>query len=163
MPWGIYIPADEAAPLEFRLFGQISEYQEAVGGYFQCVDIDAPAATFFVNEDGKVISLPLNRRATLAWWMLYSPARDVDAFMGNVIILGQPDDEGDTQDVPAELVTLLMKTDLYKYEVRTVDRDDKWYGNMSTFDDYFEACNAALSLLGRWTLANDVRVVASTR
>lgn len=163
MPWGIYIPADEAASIEFRLFGQITEYQEAVGGYFQCVDIDAPAATFFVNEDGKVINLPLNRRATLAWWVLYRAAQNVDAFMGDVILLGQPDEDGDTQDVPGELVTLIMKTDLYKYEVQTIDGGDKWYGNMSTFDNYFEACNAALGLLGRWTLASDIRVVASSR
>ncbi|MEU2204240.1 DUF3846 domain-containing protein [Microbacterium oleivorans] len=161
MPWGIVIPADEAAPLEFRLFGQITEYQEAVGGYFQCVDIDEPAATFFCNEDGKVIGLPLNRRASLAWWTLFSAARGVDALMGDVILLGQPDEEGDTQDVPAELVTLLMKTDLYKYEVETHEKSGKWYGNMTRFDNYFEACNAALGLLDRWTLANDIRVLAA--
>jgi len=160
MPWGIYIPADEAAPIEFRLFGQITEYQEAVGGWFECIDLDEPAATFFVNEEGKVTNLPLNRRATLMWWANYRAARNVDAFMGNVILMGKPDEDGDTQDVPGELVTLLMKTDLYKYEVETIEKQGKWYGNQRTFDNYFEACNAALGLLERWTLANDVRVVA---
>jgi len=161
MPWGIFIPADESAPLEFRLFGQITDYQEAVGGWFECIDIDAHKATFFLNEEGKVTNLPLNRRATLMWWATYPASRNVDAFMGNAILMGQPDEEGDTQDVPAELVTLLMKTDLYKYEVETFEKLGKWYGNQSTFDNYFEACNAALGLLERWTLANDIRVVAA--
>lgn len=161
MPWGIYIPADEAAPLEFRLFGQVTEYQEAVGGWFECIDLPDPAATFFVNEEGKVINLPLNRRATLLWWANYQPARGVDAFMGDVVLLGQPDEDGDTQDVPAELVTLLMKSDLYRYEVETVDKEGKWYGNQSRFDNYFDAANAALGLLDRWMLATDIRVVAA--
>lgn len=160
MPWGIVIPADEEAPLEFRLFGQITEYQEVVEGWFQCIDIENPAASFFVNEEGKVHNLPLNRRATLMWWAHMPAARNVDAFMGNVIVMGIPDDEGDTQDVPSELVTLLMKTEIYKYEVETVERPGKWYGNQTTFDNYFNACNAALGLLDRWTLATDVRVLA---
>lgn len=160
MPWGIVIPADEAAPLEFRLFGQVTEYQEAVEGWFQCIDIEEPAATFFVNEEGKVHDLPLNRRATLMWWVHSPAARRADAFMGNVILLGRPDEDGDTQDVPSELVKLLLKTEIYRYEVETIEKLGKWYGNQATYDNYFEACNAALALQERWLLVNNVRVVA---
>lgn len=161
MPWGIVIPADEAAPLEFRLFGQYTEYQEVVGGYFQTVDLEAQEASFFVNEDGKNIGLPLNRRATLMLWVLYPAFRQADVLSGDVVLLGAPDAEGDTQDVPGDLVTLLMKTELYKYEVMTVEREDKWYGNNTRFDNYFNACNDALALLDRWLVAIDVRVLAA--
>lgn len=160
MPWGIVIRADEEAPLEFRLFGQYTEYQEAVGGYFQSVDIDTVEASFFVNEEGKIHNLPMNRRATLALWLYNTAFRGADVLCGDVVLIGQPDDEGETLDVPDALVTLLMKTEIYKYEVETVERADKWYGNQSTFNNYFEACNAALGLLERWTLANNVRVLA---
>ena len=160
MPWGIFIPADEAAPLEFRLFGQYTDYQEAVGGTFQSINLGAYDATYFVNEEGKNIHLPLNRRATLALWLHNRAFMNADVIAGDIVIVGPPDDEGDTQDVPDALVALLMRTDIYRYEVETVEKEGKWYGNMTTFDNYFEACNAALGLLQRWTLAANVRVLA---
>lgn len=160
MPWGIYIPADEAAPLEFRLFGQYMDYQEAVGGSFQPVELKTFGADIYVNEEGKVNELPLNRRATLMLWVIERAWRNEDTLVGDAVIIGSPDDEGDTQDVPGELVTLLMNTEIYKYEVETIEREGKWYGNQRTFDNYFEACNSALGLLDRWALASDVRVVA---
>jgi len=161
MPWGIFIPADEAKVIEFRLFGQFTDYQEAVGGVFEAINLSDPAASFFVNEEGKLLALPLNRRATLFWWINERRMRERDAIMGDVVLIGLPDDEGDTQDVPGDLVTLLMKHDLFKYEVETIEKEGKWYGNQTRFDNYFEACNAALALLTRWTLANDVRVLTA--
>jgi hypothetical protein len=161
MPWGIVIKADESAPLEFRLFDQLTEYQETVGGHIEAVDLWEELASFYVNEEGKNQGLEMNRRATLLWWVTTHNARNVDVITGDCILIGQPDEEGETQDVPSKWVKLLMKTDLYKYEVETLERDESWYGNARTFADYFDACNAALDLLRRWVLAQNVRVVAA--
>jgi len=162
MPWGIYIPADEAAPLEFRLFGQLTDYQEAVGGWIEPIDIETPPATIYVNEEGKLQDLPQNRRATLLLWVNHRATHGREVLVGNVVLIGLPDDEeGETQDVPDELVTLILKSDLYKYEVETHEEAGKWYGNQARFDNYFEACNAALGLYERWTLAANVRVLAA--
>ena len=161
MPWGIVIPADESAPLEFRLFGQITDYQEAVGGWFEAVDLEEIPASFFVNEEGKIHNLPQNRRATLMWWVNHRAVHGKDVLMGDVVLIGLPDDDGDTQDVSGEVVTLLLKTELYKYEVMTHENDSKWYGNQSRFDNYFDACNAALGLYERWSLAANVRVMSA--
>lgn len=159
MPWGIVIPADEEAPIEFRLFGQLTDYQEAVGGWFEAVDLDDISASFFVNEEGKVIGLPQNRRATLLWWVNHRAMHGRDVIMGDTVLIGLPDDEGDTQDVPGALVALLMKTDHYKYEVQTLDSPDSWHGNQARYDDYFKACNAALALSERWALVSNIRVL----
>jgi hypothetical protein len=161
MPWGIVIPAEESAPLEFRLFGPYTDYQGAVGGYFQAIDADSVGASFMMNEDGKNLEMPMNRRATLMLWMVNRAFYQADVLNGDVVLIGMPDDEGETLDVPDALVTLLMKTEIYKYEVETHERAGKWYGNQSRFDNYFEACNYALGLLERWILAADVRVVAA--
>lgn len=162
MPWGILIPANEEAPLEFRLFGQLIDYQEAVGGWIEAIDIETPPATFYVNEEGKIRNLPQNRRATLMLWATHRATHGREVLVGNAVLIGLPDDiEGDTQDVPDELVTLLLKTEVYKYEVETAEEAGKWYGNQARFDNYFEACNAALGLYERWTLATSVRVLAA--
>lgn len=162
MPWGIYIPADESKVLEFRLFGQLNEYQEAVGGWVECIDLETPPATFFVNEEGKIQNLPQNRRATLALWLHNRGMHGRDVLCGNAVLIGQPDDEeGETQDIPDELVAILMRTDSYKLEVETMDAPGVWNGNQARYGNWVDAYNAALGLYERWTLATNVRVLAA--
>ncbi|WP_370895088.1 hypothetical protein [Janibacter sp. GXQ6167] len=52
MPKGIYIPATQEAPLEHRDLTGLEDYQTAVGGYIEAVDLSEAGATVFVNEEG---------------------------------------------------------------------------------------------------------------
>lgn len=45
MPKGIYIPADDSAPLEVRDFAGLVDYQAAVEGWIEPVDIDELSVT----------------------------------------------------------------------------------------------------------------------
>lgn len=159
---GVRVPADEDQPLEIVEFerNNITAIQHFVGGWFQVVDIERPDASIFCDEEAKLKQSPLNRRATLIWWTNWTAARQVDALMGDCLIVGLPDEEeGNTQSVPDELVDLLFHQGQFRYEV-LVTGETSWHGNQVVLDDVFQAFNDGLALAERWHLVEHVRVVA---
>ncbi|MET4003908.1 hypothetical protein ABIB48_002646 [Arthrobacter sp. UYCu511] len=161
MPRGILIPADQTKPLEVLELNGLKDMQSAVGGLIEAIDIERPDATIFVNEDGKLIGLDQNARATLVLWIHNSRFRGNDILVGDVIIVGQPDDEGDSQDVPAELVDLLLNTPCYAVQVTTLNDMHTWSGNQMRYSDWTDAYKAAASLAERWALVDQARVISA--
>ncbi|WOI90199.1 DUF3846 domain-containing protein [Rhodococcus qingshengii] len=159
---GIFIPHDEEEPLRTVEFeqGDYKAIQGFIGGTFGVINIERPAlSSIFVHDDGKIIGLPLNRRATMLLWASDSKWRHFDAIMGDALVLGIPDDEGETMGVPAELDELLLHTSEYKMEVQTVGDGDSWSGNGLRFSEPFEAYNYVLGLADRWGAVTEVRIV----
>lgn len=64
MPQGILIPVEEAEPLRVVELKKVSDYQAAIGGWVEVVDLDSPEASIWFDEEGKLKNLPLNRRAS---------------------------------------------------------------------------------------------------
>ena len=155
----IQIPADEQRPLYKVTLNNLESMQSAVGGLIEFMDIDRPEASLICNEEGKLLGLPMNRRATLLLWVHLTRWRGHDALAGDVLIVGRPNDKGDTQNVPQELVDLLFNTKRFKYEVTTYDSLETWSGNQRRYDDWVTAYNDGLALASRWFAVNDVRVV----
>lgn len=157
---GLVIPAVEVLPVKVVEFeqGDIRAIQQYVGGMFQCIDIANPFATIFCDDEAKLKGSELNRRATMLWWVHYPLSRNVDILNGDCLIIGQPDDEGDSQGVPDELVDLLLNHERWKYQVKTVG-DDTWSGNQRTYSNVWGAYNDALALAERWLAVTEVRVV----
>jgi len=155
----IRIPQDEAVPLEDVTLRNFTAMQTAVGGYIEFVDIEQLHASLVVDENGKVYGKPLNRRATLLYWMVESSARMRDAIAGDVIIVGEADRDGNSTDVPATLVELLLGTKCFKAEFQTFDDADRFNGNLRRFTNYFEAANYALLKSQAWMAVENVRVV----
>ena len=100
MTEGIYLPADELAPLEVREFADFIDYQAAVGGLFDVVDLPDLAATIYVNDEGLFIGLPMNARATYLWWLCVPAALNNAFLVGDAVIIGMPDDEGNDTNLP---------------------------------------------------------------
>ena len=76
-------------------FDDLADYQQAVGGYIEAVDIKVAGheATIYLNEEGKMFDLPLNRSVTrLATGRIF----EGDYIAGDVVIVGGVDSEGDT-------------------------------------------------------------------
>ncbi|MGW5074012.1 DUF3846 domain-containing protein [Rhodococcus sp. NPDC004095] len=115
-------------------------------------------ASMITDEEGKLNGSELNRRATLLLWLLESRWRNADVIMGDVLIIGAPDEEGNSTSIPEELRALIMDVDSYKVEVQT--GGDSWASNNLRYDDLFKAANAGLGLMERWLLVTDLRVVA---
>ena len=155
----IQIPADEERPLYKVAVEGLSGLQDAVGGLIQAIDLGPTGATFFVNEEGKLHKQPINRRATLMWWLLFPSARQMDVIVGDAVMVGQPDEDGNSTDVPEEVTKLLFETKSYKAEFQTYDDAKKFNGNMMRFEDYFVAANYALGKAVSWTAVERCRVV----
>lgn len=155
----IQIPQDEDRPLYKVTIEDLAGMQAAVGGYIEIVDLGPLMASLVVDEEGKLKSTPINRRATLLFWLLFPSARQRDVIVGDVLIVGHPDKDGNTTDAPANVVELLFETKSYKAEFQTYDNANKFNGNLRRFEDYFEAANYALLKAQSWTAVQRARVV----
>lgn len=155
----IQIPQDEQRPLYKVQINDLAGMQAAVGGYIEIVDLTPLHASLVIAEEGKLMNLEINRRATLLFWLLFPSIRGRDAIVGDVLIVGHPDKDGNTTDAPAEVVELLFETKSYKAEFQTFDDAKKFNGNLRRFEDYFEAANYALLKAQSWTAVQRTRVV----
>ena len=155
---GIVVPGDGGAPLELREFSEFGDYQQAVGGWIEAVAIPSLGVMVFVNEEGLLQHLPLNSRMTFLWWFHVPEVRQRAMLVGNAVIVGAPDEDGNTPDVPATVLSLLMETQVYRVEVQVIG-ETEWHRNAAKYTDYWEAVIWAMLLLERWALATDVRVV----
>ncbi|UOT06780.1 DUF3846 domain-containing protein [Rhodococcus opacus] len=159
MVTGIVIPADESEVVYQSEFNDLRGYQQAVGGHIEAIDLDQPPVTLFANDEAKLLQLPVNRRATLLWWLTTPLFRHQDVICGNTVLVGQPNAEGETQNLAQDVRRLLLDRAVYRVEVQT--GSDSWNGNQLRFEDYFEAAAWGLSLADRWTLVTGVRVVGA--
>jgi hypothetical protein len=72
----------------------------AVDGWYQAVDINE-TLTMWMNEEGKIDGLPFNAIATKLFQARFGM---VDIIMGNAVLTGGADDEGDTIGLTDEQV-----------------------------------------------------------
>lgn len=157
----IFIPADEQEPLRLEQFDtdDLDARQRLADGAFEILRLEGPAATLYVNEDGKLLEMPVNRRATLLLWVHNRAFREQDVIAGDAFILGYPDDEGNATTTPQELVDLLLHTERYRVLVRN-QGEEQFYGTLRTFDSWVEAYSYGIQLTWRLSQVEDFRVVA---
>lgn len=159
---GVLIPCDEEQPVTLIELerGDYTKWQKHVGGLFDCISVDRPPASLVINDEGKIHGLPLNRRATLFCWVGNHRFRGVDALVGDCLLVGPVDEEGETMTVPDELLELLFNTEEYKYMVQ-VTGEDGWHGNGMRYTDWVEAYEGGVALAERWLKVEQVKVVSA--
>lgn len=92
-----------------QIEGDLDEYQKIVGGLIQPVDIRKLGCSLFVNEEGIVLNLELNIRANALLWT-YAPHHvEWTLLVGNVVLVGMPDENGATTSVPDAVLELIEK------------------------------------------------------
>lgn len=113
----VVIPVDGPVRIETAPSGddRLQYLQGIVGGYIEAVNVQevltdrgrrrAPA-TVWVNEEGKILGLPINPRATdlcaatIGGWF-------ADVICGDVVVLGPPDQRGDETTCPDVIVDII--------------------------------------------------------
>ncbi len=145
MVQGIIIPAANTAPLRTQSLDSMEDYQQAVGGWFEAVDIPDLGVTMYVNEEGLIRDLPFNRRATFLWRFHVPQARDV-RLVGDVAVVGLTDDESESTDLPIELGRRLLEPGVYRVRTREVGQA-QWHEEPIDRDDYLETVIWAALLL----------------
>ena len=155
---GIFIPAEDMLPIVEDEYESLAEYQDAVDGYIEPVDLVSQGCTIYVNEEGLLRQLPFNPRATFIWWFYVPEARQKATLVGHAVVVGVPDRTGESTDVPEEIRQLLLHEGSFWVEVKVLG-DERWYRNQAVFGDVSVAMVWGMLLLDRWSLAEDVRVV----
>lgn len=126
MPRAIFIPADGSVELTEVELSSLSDYQAAVGGYIEQIDLVEPAfavSSLIVNEEGKIHGLLVNKRATLLLWLHQPALRLRDEIVGDAVLIGQPNLRGNTTDVPNRLKRLLMGSESWVIEMVSTNID----------------------------------------
>jgi hypothetical protein len=78
--------------VEFDKHNSFDTLSGAVGGWIECVAL-SDDLDMWVNEEGKLVGLPVNVIGTRMWRAAFGPT---DVIVGNVIFTGGVDDEGET-------------------------------------------------------------------
>lgn len=82
----------EVIEKEFDNIGTYQFLSESVGGLIQCVSL-TDKVDMWLNEEGKMINLPDNPIATVAWASVFG---ETDIIVGDVVFTGGVDSEGET-------------------------------------------------------------------
>ena len=160
MVTGIVIPHETRLEIFTHEFSDIASYQAAVGGYIETIYLDGHPLVIIANEEGKILRLPVNRRATCLWWLLNSEGLGGDILVGDVVVLGAQR-RGDMSDVPKKLIDLLLMKHEYQVQVCLSRQFNQWVAIGHTYNDFFEAIRIALSLMEVWEPPKNVKVVAA--
>jgi hypothetical protein len=72
---------------------ELKNLQGAVGGYVQVIELEDDF-TMWVNEEGKLLNLPVNEIATVIWEVRFG--LDTDIICGDVVFTGGMDENGET-------------------------------------------------------------------
>lgn len=83
--------------------------QERVGGYIEAVSSADGEVTLWINEEGKLINLPVNELATSLWHLVSPDMAGVDVLCGAVVVTGGTDSRGDTLSIPSGLLQVLER------------------------------------------------------
>jgi len=80
--------------------------QMAVGGYIEAKTLES-GYTLIMNEEGKLNGLPINERATEIWLANFPNFPDV--ILGDVVIAGGYDDEGEQLGLDSDYANRLLE------------------------------------------------------
>jgi hypothetical protein len=161
MVTGIVIAHETNVALRKVEFQTFTDYQKAVGGYVEIVKLEGHSLAIVADEDGKVKGLPINRRATILWWLLNPKVIGGDHMVGDVVLLGA-ERRGEMTDVTDDFMALLLSTKHYQVKVLLSRTFDTWVPIGFPVSNFFEAAIRALRLIEVWEPATDVKVVPAS-
>ena len=90
---------------------EYKDITDAVGGWIECVSLKDDG-DMYVNEEGKLYGLPVNDVATLLANHFGYLRQGFDLIVGNTIIFGPVDDEGENTEVTYAIINYLKSKNL---------------------------------------------------
>ena len=101
MPKGIVIRADMKAQPEFSDFDNRADLEAVAGSPLKVVPIPQLEVAVVANAHGNQEGLPVNTYATLLWWFWVPALRRKVVLLGDVVVVGEPDPDGQPTNIPA--------------------------------------------------------------
>lgn len=118
MVTGVHVPARITHPVAVREFNDLADYQAGVGGMIEAVDLRLIDVTMYVNEEGLMRGLEFNPRATMLWWYWVPAARQKAMLAGDVVLVGWQDGEGNSTDLPEQMLAIFTRSEAFRIEVQ---------------------------------------------
>lgn len=156
MTTALFIPSDDrqsVAPFARRVPADLSAL---VGDMMEAVDLPTLGVTVYVDESGLVKRLPFNSRATFLWWHHGRTSREA-ILVGDAVVVGMPDDNGDDADVPPRAMRLLTADLRFVTEVRSAS--GVWLRPSEETGSYWDALVWSTVLMQAWPAAAETRIV----
>ncbi|CAI7978120.1 conserved hypothetical protein [Frankia sp. Hr75.2] len=156
----IVIPAAIEQPLRQERIGSadLPAYQALVGGSIQAIGLFRPEASMYINEEGKLLGLPVNHRATALAAVHNSDFRDQDFVVGDAFMIGPLDSKGRDRTVPAQYVRLWLEAASFRVQ-KQIAGSELWLTKPGRYDDVHVAYVAAVRLAQREPEIAEVRVM----
>ena len=84
---------------------EYEQLRDSVGGLIQAVDL-REGLTIWVNEEGKLVDLPVNVIGTHLWEKSFGMT---DVILGNCVFTGNSDDEGETMELAQHWIVQIQE------------------------------------------------------
>lgn len=133
----ILIPNDGGGDVRLQELAALGDFQEAVDGFLEPVEIPALGLTVWTNEAALRQRAGVNSRATALWWYFCADASDRRFILGDVVLTGANDAE-DGADAPEHVVYGLLTPHEFVIQVSPRDNDE-WFDTQARFDNIFDA------------------------
>lgn len=145
----IVIPADDEEPLRQAdlSVGGLEDRQQLVGGLIQGVDLPDPPARLYFNEDGKLMKLPPNKRATLLLWLHNPRFRYRDFIVGDAFMVGPVGRRSADTSVPDQYVRTLFEGTRFRVDLQPRGTSE-WNEHPERFDNWETAYEHAMGWSG---------------
>lgn len=109
---------DTTGNISVNKLDDLKSLQDIVGGYIEHISFPFKnncVLSGFINEEGKILNLPINKMASLLWMKSNNWDKPYDVLCGNVVVTGSVDKEGNTKDITDEQLSNVM---LYIEEIK---------------------------------------------
>ena len=105
MKKAIYIPTLGSMEIIDLEFDSLLKLQRSVGGWVQAIDL-SETMSLWCNEEGKMLQLSHNPFGQALWEKSYGRT---DYIVGDIVITGGVDDEGDTISLTDEQIAFVTE------------------------------------------------------
>jgi hypothetical protein len=140
----IVIPHDPARSPRLRHLATASEFQAAVDGWLEPIEMPALGVTVYVNEAARREHHPINCRAMALWWLYSAEPTQYPIFLGDVVLTGAGDDEDDA--LLGQIVRDVFEEREFVVQVMPHGRGP-WQDSFARFTDVFDAATWCMLLV----------------
>ena len=110
----LVIPAQSCEPLRIQDIpdtgnAQSDAIHDILGGWLEVAPQPHPEVTIWCDEEGKLKGKSINARASELWEMIWGETLD-DVLVGDIILTGGTDSEGEILPVPESVIRAVSTT-----------------------------------------------------
>ncbi|WP_375384043.1 DUF3846 domain-containing protein [uncultured Microbacterium sp.] len=142
----IVIPHDPSRSPRLKHLATADEFQEAVDGWLEPIEMPAVGVTMYVNEAARRERQPINCRAMALWWLYTADPSQHPIFLGDVV-LTCTSDQGEPTALLERIVGDIFEAREFVVQVKSL-RQETWSDTFARFENVFDAATWCMVFTG---------------